>query len=122
MTAGLWSLTELSPRLYKHLAKIGARLAAGLADAARDAGVPMQVNAFGSLLTPFFTSQPVRDLQSALTADTARYAAFFKGMLSRGIYPPPSQFEAWFLSGAHTEKDIDTTVKAARAALTDLAR
>jgi glutamate-1-semialdehyde 2,1-aminomutase len=120
MTAGLWSLAELSPKLYKHLAKLGGRLAAGFADAARDAGVAMQVNAFGSLVTPFFTSQPVRDLQSALTADTARYAAFFKGMLARGIYPPPSQFEAWFLSGAHTERDIDNTVKAARAALRGL--
>jgi glutamate-1-semialdehyde 2,1-aminomutase len=120
MTAGLWSLAELSPKLYKHLGKLGARLAAGFADAARDANVAMQVNAFGSLVTPFFTSQPVRDLQSALTADTARYAAFFKGMLARGIYPPPSQFEAWFLSGAHTERDIDQTVKAARSALRDI--
>jgi glutamate-1-semialdehyde 2,1-aminomutase len=59
----------------------------------------------------------VRDLQSALTSDTTRYAAFFKGMLARGIYPPPSQFEAWFISGAHTERDIDQTIAAARAAL-----
>jgi glutamate-1-semialdehyde 2,1-aminomutase len=80
----------------------------------------MQVNAFGSLVTPFFTAQPVRDLSSALTADTSRYAAFFRGMLARGVYPPPSQFEAWFLSGAHTERDVEVTVKAARAALTDL--
>jgi glutamate-1-semialdehyde 2,1-aminomutase len=117
MTAGLWSLAELSPKLYKHLSKLGSQLAAGFADAAREARVPMQVNAFGSLVTPFFTSQPVRDLQSALTADTRQYAAFFKGMLARGIYPPPSQFEAWFLSGAHTEKDVEKTIKAARAAL-----
>jgi glutamate-1-semialdehyde 2,1-aminomutase len=117
MTAGLWSLAELSPKLYRHLAALGARLAAGLADAARDAGVAMQVNAFGSLVTPFFTSQPVRDLQSAMAADTARYAAFFQGLLAQGIYAAPSQFEAWFLSGAHTEKDVDKTVRAARAAL-----
>ncbi|HEY2433771.1 MAG TPA: glutamate-1-semialdehyde 2,1-aminomutase [Vicinamibacterales bacterium] len=120
MSAGLWSLAELSPKLYRHLSKLGARLAAGLAEAARDAGVAMQVNAFGSLVTPFFTAQPVRDLSSALTADTSRYAAFFRGMLARGVYPPPSQFEAWFLSGAHTERDVEVTVKAARAALTDL--
>ena len=120
MTAGLWSLAELSPKLYRHLAKIGAKLAGGLADAARDARVPMQVNAFGSLVTPFFTSEPVRDLQSAMTSDTARYAAFFRGMLAQGVYPPPSQFEAWFLSGAHTEKDIDKTIRAARAALKHL--
>src|SRR5262245_46703089 len=120
MTAGLWSLGELTPKLYRHLAALGSRLAAGLADAARDAGVAMQVNAFGSLVTPFFTSHPVRDLQSAMTADTARYATFFRGMLAQGVYPPPSQFEAWFLSGAHTEKDVDKTVRAARAALKNL--
>ena len=87
MTAGLWSLAELSPKLYRRLAKLGAQLTAGLADAARDAGVLLQVNAFGSLVTPFFTAQPVRDLASAMTADTAHYAAFFRGMLARGIYP-----------------------------------
>jgi glutamate-1-semialdehyde 2,1-aminomutase len=117
MTAGLWCLSELSARLYRHLAKLGARLAAGLADAARDAGVAMQVNGFGSVLTPFFTSHQVRDYESAATADTAAYARFFRGMLARGIYPPPSQFEAWFISGAHTEKDIERTVKAAREVL-----
>jgi glutamate-1-semialdehyde 2,1-aminomutase len=114
MTAGLWALEELTPRLYKHLAKLGAQLAAGLADAARAANVPLQVNAFGSLLTPFFTDQPVRDYQTALTADTAKYAAFFTGMLARGIYLPPSQFEAWFLSAAHTSGDVEKTVKAAK--------
>jgi glutamate-1-semialdehyde 2,1-aminomutase len=117
MTAGLWSLSELSPGLYRHLARLGARLAAGLADAAREAGVSLQVNAFGSLLTPFFTTEPVRDYDSAVKADTRAYATFFRGMLDRGVYPPPSQFEAWFLSGAHTERDIDATLRAARAAL-----
>src|SRR5438067_10231270 len=120
MTAGLWSLAELSPKLYRHLAALGARLAGGLAEAARDAGVPMQVNAFGSLVTPFFTTQPVRDLASAMTADTGRYAAFFRGMLARGIYPPPSQFEAWFLSAAHTARDVDLTIKIARDVLRSL--
>jgi glutamate-1-semialdehyde 2,1-aminomutase len=120
MTAGIWSLTELSPRLYRHLAKLGGLLAAGLADAARAAKVPMQVNAFGSLVTPFFTSEPVRDLQTAMKADTAAYGRFFTGMLARGVYPPPSQFEAWFLSGAHTEKDVEKTVRAAGAALTEI--
>jgi glutamate-1-semialdehyde 2,1-aminomutase len=117
MTAGLWSLTELSPRLYRHLSKLGARLAAGLAEAARAAEVPLQVNAFGSLVTPFFTTGPVTDLQSALKADTVAYGKFFNGMLARGVYPPPSQFEAWFLSGAHSEKDVEKTVKAAGEAM-----
>jgi glutamate-1-semialdehyde 2,1-aminomutase len=117
MAAGLWSIQELSPRLYKHMARLGAQLAAGLADAARDAGVRLQVNGFGSLLTPFFTDQPVRDYESALTCDTEAYGRFFRGMLARGIYAPPSQFEAWFLSGAHTTRDVDKTIKAAKAAL-----
>ena len=114
MAAGIWALEELSPRLYKHMARLAATLVAGLADAARAAGVPLQVNAFGSLLTPFFSDRPVRDYQSALAASTTAYAQFFRGMLARGIYLPPSQFEAWFLSGAHVPRDIDRTIKAAR--------
>jgi glutamate-1-semialdehyde 2,1-aminomutase len=122
MTAGLWCLDNLSPKLYTALAALGARLAAGLAAAARDAGVALQVNAFGSLLTPFFTDRPVRDFQSATAANTDRYATFFRGMLTRGVYPPPSQFEAWFLSAAHTAKDVDKTIRAARLAMRDVAR
>jgi len=117
MTAGLWALKRLTPRLYKDLARRGTLLAAGLAEAAREAGVPLQINAFGSMLTPFFTSSPVSDYESALTADTTAYATFFRGMLKRGIYPPPSQFEAWFLSAAHTDRHVEQTIVAARAAM-----
>jgi glutamate-1-semialdehyde 2,1-aminomutase len=120
MTAGIWALERLSTKLYKDLARRGAMLAAGLADAARAAGVPLHVNALGSLLTPFFISSPVRDYTSALGSDTAAYAAFFRGMLSRGIYPPPSQFEAWFLSAAHTDRDIRKTIGAAKAAMKEV--
>jgi glutamate-1-semialdehyde 2,1-aminomutase len=120
MTAGLWCLEKLSPKLYTTLAALGVRLAAGLADAARDAGVAVQVNAFGSLVTPFFTASPVRDFASATSSNTDHYARFFRGMLERGIYPPPSQFEAWFLSAAHTTKDVDKTVAAARGAMRDV--
>jgi glutamate-1-semialdehyde 2,1-aminomutase len=120
MTAGLWCLDNLSPKLYMTLSALGARLAAGLADAAREAGVGVQVNAFGSLLTPFFTDRPVRDFASATSANTAHYAAFFRGMLARGVYLPPSQFEAWFLSAAHTATDVDRTIKAARAAMREV--
>jgi glutamate-1-semialdehyde 2,1-aminomutase len=116
MTAGLWSIEALSPKLYRHLGRLGAKLAAGLAEAARAADVPLQVNAFGSTLTPFFTTHAVRDYDSALTADTQAYGRFFHAMLDRGIYAPPSQFEAWFLSGAHSEKDVERTIKAAREA------
>jgi glutamate-1-semialdehyde 2,1-aminomutase len=122
MTAGLWALKKLSPKLYKDLAARGAMLAAGLAAAAREAGVAVQVNAFGSVLTPFFTSTPVRDYQSALTANTSAYGTFFHGMLKRGIYPPPSQFEAWFLSAAHTDAHIRKTIAAARGAFSDVAK
>ena len=122
MTAGLWALKRLTPKLYKDLARRGAMLAAGFGDAARAAGVTLHVNAFGSLVTPFFTTSPVRDYDSALTADTGAFATFFRGMLTRGIYPPPSQFEAWFLSAAHTDRDIRKTIDAAHAAMRDVAR
>jgi glutamate-1-semialdehyde 2,1-aminomutase len=117
MTAGLWCLKTLTPKLYASLATLGARLAAGLADAARGAGVALQVNAHGSLLTPFFTDRPVRDYASATSANTDHYGTFFRGMLARGIYPPPSQFEAWFLSAPHTVRDVDRTIAAARGAM-----
>ena len=95
-------------------------LAAGLADAARAARVALQVNAFGSLVTPFFTTAPVRDYESALGANTTAYATFFRGMLARGVYPPPSQFEAWFLSAAHTDAHIRKTIAAAREAMKEV--
>ena len=120
MTAGLWCLENLSPKLYRSLAALGSRLAAGLAGAAREHGIALQVNAFGSILTPFFTDRPVRDFASATSASAEQYARFFRGMLDRGVYPPPSQFEAWFLSAAHTAKDIDATIRAARDAMREL--
>jgi glutamate-1-semialdehyde 2,1-aminomutase len=121
MAAGLWSLAGLSKELYKRLAGLGAMLALGLADAAREAGLALQVNAVGSVLTPFFTSQPVRDYHSALQSNSMQYAAFFRGMLARGVYPPPSQFEAWFLSAAHTQADVKKTIRAAREAMQEAA-
>ena len=122
MAAGGWALSKLTPDLYARLDKLGARLAAGLADAAREAGIDLQVNRLGSVLTPFFTAAPVRDYESAVAADTAAYARFFRGMLARGVYPPPSQFEGWFLSAAHTRRDVDEAVAAARAVLTGMRR
>jgi glutamate-1-semialdehyde 2,1-aminomutase len=116
MAAGLWSLARLTGRLYRRLAALTSRLAEGLGDAARSAGVPVQINAMGSALTPFFTDRAVRDYATALACDTSRYAAFFHRMLERGVYLPPSQFEAWFLSGAHTARDVERTIRAAREA------
>jgi glutamate-1-semialdehyde 2,1-aminomutase len=122
MTAGLWCLAQLKPGTYRYLAKLGARLGAGLAAAARAAGVALQVNAVGSVVTPFFTNRPVRDYQSATGADTEQYARFFRAMLTRGVYLPPSQFEAWFLSTAHTVKDVDKTIASAREAMQEVSR
>ena len=122
MTAGLWALSQLSSALYARLDRMGRRLAAGLADAARETGLDLHVNAYGSVLTPFFTAHPVHDYETATRADTAAYARFFRGMLTRGIYPPPSQYEAWFLSGAHTTRHIDRAIEAARATLRAMQR
>ena len=122
MSAGSWALEGLTQRLYTHLAKLGAQLASGLADAARAANVPLQVNAFGSLLTPFFTDRPVHSYSAAVSSNTGQYARFFRGMIARGVYPPPSQFEAWFLSAAHSDRDIRRTADAAKAAMKEVGR
>jgi glutamate-1-semialdehyde 2,1-aminomutase len=122
MSAGLWSLGKLSKALYRKLERLATRLAEGLSDAARGAGVSLQVNAFGSVLTPFFTTQPVRDHQSALSSDTAQYATFVRALIARGVYPPPSQFEAWFLSGSHSDRDVDLTIRAAREAMEEVSK
>ena len=79
------------------------------------------MNRFGSLVTPFFATGPVTDFASASLSDTGRYAAFFRNMLGRGIYLPPSQFEAFFLSEAHSEADVDQAVAAAREAFREMA-
>ena len=117
MTAGLWSLKRLSNVLYRRLSRMSGRLTTGLTKAAKDAGVNVQVNSAESLLTPFFTAKPVNDYHSAVGANTKKYAAFFHAMLGQGIYPPPSQFEAWFLSGAHTDQNVEHTIKASQKAM-----
>ena len=122
MTAGLWALARLTPKLYKDMSARGRTLAAGLAEAARAAGVSLHVNAVGSLLTPFFSASPVRDYESAVASDPKAYARFFQGMLARGVYLPPSQFEAWFLSSAHTDAHVSATLSAAREAMKAVAR
>ena len=116
MTAGLWSLSQLSDRLYARLEKLGALLAEGLSEAAHRADLAVSINRVGSLLTVFFTDRPVMNYDDAKLADTAAYGRFFQTMLAQGIYLPPSQFEAWFLSGAHRARDVDETIRAARKA------
>jgi len=102
---------------YPALERLSARLAAGLLSAAEEAGVPVQLARQGSMMTLFFSRQPVTDWNAAAQCDTKRYARYFWDMIGRGMYLPCSQFEAFFLSTAHTESDIDATVAAARDAL-----
>lgn len=118
MRAGLATLPKLEASgFYEALNKKAERLAQGLRAALRESGIPGQVNTAGSLLTLFFTGEPVRDYAGAKNSDTMRFAAFFREMLGRGILLPPSQFEALFVSAAHTDDDMDRTLSAARASL-----
>ena len=118
MRAGLATLPKLeSPGFYPALDKQAARFAAGLRSALDESGVPGQINRSGSLLTLFFSSTPVGDYAGAKKSDAVRFAAFFREMLAQGILLPPSQFEALFVSAAHTDADIDRAIAAARASL-----
>lgn len=102
---------------YERLEKLSARLETGLHEAAQTAGVPHQIARVGSMMTLFFASEPVQDWPTASRSDTAKFGRWFWGMLDRGVYFPCSQFEALFVSAAHSENDIDATVSAAREAL-----
>ena len=118
MAAGIETLALLqAPGFYRDLEAKGQQLTDGFGQAATAAGVPVQVNRVGSILTAFFTGVPVVDFASAKTADTKRYAIFFQAMLERGVSLAPSQFEAAFISVAHTTEDLHVTVAAAREAL-----
>ncbi len=121
MRAGIETLRLLDePGFYERLEAKGRQLEAGLQELAAKAGVPLQCQRVGSMCTAFFAEQPVIDYQTARAANTDRFAAFFWAMLQRGVYLPPSQFEAAFLSDAHTPDDIDTTLLAAQNALATL--
>ena len=120
MAAGLCQLQILEQQrstLYPGLTTAAARLAEGLRAGAQRAGIPLRVNQMGSLCCAFFTETPVVDYNTALTADTSRYARFFAGMLDRGIYLAPSQFEAMFIGAAHTAAQIEETIGAAEEVL-----
>jgi glutamate-1-semialdehyde 2,1-aminomutase len=114
MAAGLATLDALhEPGVYEKLAASAARLAEGLTAAAASAGVPVCTNRVASMCTLFFQVGPVTDYATASRSDTKAYAAFFHGMLERGIYLPPSQFETFFVSTAHSDEQVDQTVSAA---------
>src|SRR4030095_7955456 len=111
----LWRLESETP--FPRLENLGARLEKGLNDAIAKSGKPARINRVGSMFTVFFTDKNVTDFDSAKSCDVNRFNAWFHSMLNQGIYLPPSQFEAAFISAAHTEDDIDRTIASAGRAL-----
>jgi glutamate-1-semialdehyde 2,1-aminomutase len=121
MAAGIAMLNLIrTQNPYPYLEKISAKLAAGYQSAANVAGVGVKINRVGSMLTVFLTSTDVKDLATATLSDTNRFSRWFHGMLNRGVYLPCSQFEAMFVSAAHTDEHIDATLASAHAAFADL--
>jgi glutamate-1-semialdehyde 2,1-aminomutase len=117
MTAGLTVLRRLRDRsVYERLEEATRRLCEGLSEAAREAGVETVTNRVGSMFTTFFNDSAVTDWPTAAKSDRERYGKFFHAMLEGGVYLAPSQFEAAFVSLAHTDDLLDRTVEAARAA------
>ena len=120
MAAGLATLRRLDAAAYERLAALTERLAAGFDELAADR--PLQVASAPGLLTLFFSADPVTDFAGASACDLDAHARFCRAMLARGIYPPPSQFEAWFVSLAHDEAAIDRTLEAAAESLEEALR
>jgi glutamate-1-semialdehyde 2,1-aminomutase len=119
MAAGIATLKRLQEKkseIYPQLESLSAKLVEGVAAAAKASKVPLQFNRAGSMFTWFFTSEPVTDWDSASKSDTKAFGKFFRAMLDAGIYLPPSQFEAAFLSVAHSEDDVQKTIAAAKKA------
>ena len=118
MAAGIASLELLLENdCYTKLEQLGQQLESGMQDAARSAGIPVRFNRVGAMFCAYFTDQPVRNLADAMKSDRERFAKYFRGMLEQGVFLAPSQFEAGFLSTAHTEADIETTIRAAQTVL-----
>lgn len=123
MSAGFAALSVLkNEQPYDALAVKGAALAEGLRALAEKHGVAVTVNQFGSLLTVFFTDRPVHCYADATTSDTAKFATFFSTMLANGVHLPPSQFECWFLSTAHSQDDLDKVLAAADLAFAEVSK
>jgi glutamate-1-semialdehyde 2,1-aminomutase len=120
--AGLATLARLDPHAYDRLARTTEEIASGLATRAEAAGVPVQVPNVCGLLTVFFSPVPVRDYDGARVADGAAFARFHAAMLERGVYLPPSPYEAWFPSLAHGPDEVGATLEAAAEAFEEVAR
>ncbi len=121
VSAALATLARLDPAAYARLSRTTDALARGLREAAAGAGVPIQVQSVPGLLTPFFSETPVEHYGDAAACDLERYGAWCRALLARGVYPPASQFEAWFPSLAHSDEDIEQTAEAARTAFAEIA-
>ncbi len=120
MAAGIATLCQLKSnreQFYRQLDEMSGKLVAGVLQAAAESGIAMTANRVGSMFTFFFTNRQVTDWESAATCDTAKFGRFHGAMMNAGVWLPPSQFEAAFLSTAHTNGDIDDTIAAAREAL-----
>jgi glutamate-1-semialdehyde 2,1-aminomutase len=119
MTAGIETLTIIdeNPKFYSDLESIGNELDTGIREVIGELGLNYVLNRVGSMFTLFFTDRPVIDFDSAKTSDTSKFAGYFSNMLDQGVYLPPSQFEACFVSAAHEKKDLDETVLSVRKAL-----
>ncbi len=124
MAAGIATLQHLidhAGEVYPKLEQTTAAIAEGVAEIAAELGIPLQTNRVGSMFTWFFTGLPVHDFAGASTSDTAAFAYFHRGMLERGVWLPPSQYEAAFVSAAHGDREIQAILAAARATLTEMA-
>ncbi len=124
MAAGIATLRHLGDHrgeIYSQLEVAGGAVAGGVAQAAKEAGVPLTTNRAGSMFTWFFTAGPVRNFDQARESDTEAFAQFHQAMLDQGVWLPPSQFEAAFLGTAHTAADVDYTIEAARQAFAAIA-
>jgi glutamate-1-semialdehyde 2,1-aminomutase len=121
VAAGRETLRLLDGRAYRKLERTTVTLADGLRAAAAAAGCEVQVQSLRGLLTVFFAPEPVRDYADARASDLEAFATFARALLDRGVYPPPSQFEAWFPSVAHDHEDVQRTIRAAREAFVEVA-
>jgi len=121
-TAGLTTLRLATDDVYSHITAAGETVKAAVAQALSAAGVPHAVQASGTMFSVFFTGEPVKNFEDASSQDLAAYTAFFHAMLDRGVYLPPSAYEAWFLSSAHDDRAIQTILDALPAAADAAAR
>jgi glutamate-1-semialdehyde 2,1-aminomutase len=115
-TAGLATLRLATDDVYTHLTSAADAIRDATDKALSDAGVPHRVQSAGTMFSVFFTDRPVRDFDDAQGQDTAAYAAFFHAMLDRGVYLPPSAYEAWFVSSAHDDEAVRVVLDALPAA------